>query len=48
MLQVEDAEFVGATISVALDCFHNQVRGECSHHLQWFPLGFPRHYPGLS
>ena len=42
MLQVEDAEYVGAkglTISAALDCFHNQVRGECSHHLQWFPLG---------
>ena len=39
MLQVEDAEFVGAkglTILAAL--------GECSHHLQWFPLGFPRHY----
>ena len=21
---------------------------ECSHHLEWFPLSFPRHYPGLS
>ena len=51
MLQVEDAEPLGAkglNISTALDCLHYYVRGECSHHLQWFPLGFPCHYSGLS
>ena len=51
MLQVKDAELVGAKgliISTALDCFHYYVCGECSCHLQCFPLGFPRHYPGLS
>ena len=49
--EVEDAELVvakGLTIFTALDCFHYQVRGECSYHLKWFPLGFPRHYSGLS
>ena len=51
MLQVEDPELVGAkglTISTALDCFHYKVRGECLCHLQWFPLGFPRHNSSLS
>ena len=51
MLQVEDTELVGSkglTICTALDCFHYLVRGECSCHLQWFPLGFPRHYSGVS
>ena len=51
MIQVEDAELVeakGLTISNALDCFHYLFRGECSCHLQLVPLGFPRHYSGLS
>ena len=40
MLQLEDSEFVGAkclTISTALDCSRNYVRGECLFHLHWSP-----------
>ena len=39
---MEDAEFVGAkclTISTALDCSRNYVRGESLRHLHWFSLG---------
>ena len=49
MLQVEDAELVGAkgiTISTSLDCFYYEVHSECSCHLKWFPLGFPRGHSG--
>ena len=41
IFQVEDAEFVGTkclTISTALDCSRNYVRGESLRHLHWFPL----------
>ena len=44
IFKVENAEFVGAkclTISIALDCSRNYVRGECLCHLHWTPLGLP-------
>ena len=44
IFQVENDEFVRAkclTISTALDCSRNYVRGECLCHLHWFPLGLP-------
>ena len=48
---MEDAELVGAeglTISTALDGSHYLIRSECSCHLKWFPLGFPRYYSGFA
>ena len=51
IFQVEDAEFVRAkclTISTALDCSRNYVRGESLRHLHWFPLGLPRYQSGVS
>ena len=51
IFQVKDAEFVGAkylTISTALDCSRNYVRGESLRHLHRFPLSLHRYQSGFS